>query len=227
MSKLKSLLSRLPVQLDPKTAYQALTHRSYAYENGGLPNNERLEFLGDAVLGLVVTDVLYRMHPDLPEGQLAKMRAAVVSTRGLTEVARRIELGEHIRLGRGEVATGGRDKPSILADSMEAIIGAVYLDSGLAAAAQLVLGLFGSLIEHASELGAALDWKTSLQELAAKLSLGSPEYVVDDAGPDHEKRFEAYARVGDQDFPAGRGKSKKQAEQNAAKLAWALLGDGD
>ncbi len=146
---------------------RALTHRSYAYENGGLPTNERLEFLGDSVLGLVVTDTLYRTHPDLPEGQLAKLRAAVVNSRALAEVGRGLELGSFIRLGRGEEGTGGRDKASILADTLEAVIGAVYLDQGLDAAGELVHRLFDPLIEKSSNLGAGLDWKTSLQELTA------------------------------------------------------------
>ena len=129
-----SLLDRLGVRVDPDLLQRALTHRSYAYENGGLPTNERLEFLGDAVLGLVVTDTLYRTHPDLPEGQLAKLRAAVVNAQALADVGRDLGLGDHLRLGRGEEATGGRDKASILADTVEAVLGAVYLDRGLAEA---------------------------------------------------------------------------------------------
>ena len=133
---------------------RALTHRSYAYENGGLPTNERLEFLGDSVLGLVVTDTLFREHPDLPEGQLAKLRAAVVHMRALAGVARGLNLGDHIRLGRGEEGTGGRDKPSILADTLEAVIGAVYLDRGLDTAGELVHRLFDPVIANSAQLGA-------------------------------------------------------------------------
>ncbi len=161
------LEGRLGYRLESALLVRALTHRSYAYENGGLPTNERLEFLGDSVLGLVVTDTLYRMHPDLPEGQLAKLRAAVVNSRALAGVARGLDLGAFIRLGRGEEGTGGRDKASILADTLEAVIGAVYLDQELEAASELVHRLFDPLIERSSNLGAGLDWKTSLQELTA------------------------------------------------------------
>ncbi|MGV2386199.1 MAG UNVERIFIED_CONTAM: ribonuclease III, partial [Thermobifida fusca] len=151
------------VEIAPDILTRALTHRSYAYENGGLPTNERLEFLGDSVLGLVVTDTLYRTHPDLSEGQLAKLRAAVVNMRALADVARELGIGRYVRLGRGEEATGGRDKSSILADTLEALIGAVYLDRGLDEASALVHRLFDPLIARASGLGAGLDWKTSLQ----------------------------------------------------------------
>ncbi len=202
---------------------RALTHRSFAYENGGLPTNERLEFLGDSVLGLVVTDTLYRIHPDLPEGQLAKLRAAVVNSRALAEVGRGLDLGAFIRLGRGEEGTGGRDKASILADTLEAVIGAVYLDKGLDAAAELVHRLFDPLIERSSNLGAGLDWKTSLQELTATEGLGVPEYLVSETGPDHEKVFTAAARVGGVAYGTGTGRSKKEAEQQAAEAAWRAI----
>lgn len=214
------LEGRLGYHLESALLVRALTHRSYAYENGGLPTNERLEFLGDSVLGLVVTDTLYRTHPDLPEGQLAKLRAAVVNSRALAEVGRGLELGSFIRLGRGEEGTGGRDKASILADTLEAVIGAVYLDQGLSAASELVHRLFDPLIDRSSNLGAGLDWKTSLQELTASESLGVPEYLVTETGPDHEKTFTAAARVGGVSYGAGTGRSKKEAEQQAAESAW-------
>ncbi|MEY9966365.1 ribonuclease-3 [Streptacidiphilus sp. MAP12-16] len=214
------LEGRLGYTLEPALLVRALTHRSYAYENGGLPTNERLEFLGDSVLGLVVTDTLYRIHPDLPEGQLAKLRAAVVNSRALAQVARGLELGSFISLGRGEEGTGGRDKSSILADTLEAIIGAVYLDQGLDAADELVHRLFDPLIEESSNLGAGLDWKTSLQELTASVGIGVPEYVVSESGPDHEKTFIAAARVAGDDYGTGTGRSKKEAEQKAAQNAW-------
>lgn len=201
---------------------RALTHRSYAYENGGLPTNERLEFLGDSVLGLVVTDTLYRTHPDLPEGQLAKLRAAVVNSRALAEVGRGLDLGSFIRLGRGEEGTGGRDKASILADTLEAVIGAVYLDQGLDSAAELVHRLFDPLIE-VLEPRVSLDWKTSLQELTATEGLGVPEYLVTETGPDHEKTFTAAARVGGVSYGTGTGRSKKEAEQQAAESAWLAI----
>lgn len=214
------LEGRLGYQLESALLVRALTHRSYAYENGGLPTNERLEFLGDSVLGLVVTDTLYRTHPDLPEGQLAKLRAAVVNSRALAEVGRGLDLGAFIRLGRGEEGTGGRDKASILADTLEAVIGAVYLDQGLDAASELVHRLFDPLIEKSSNLGAGLDWKTSLQELTAFEGLGVPEYLVTETGPDHEKTFTAAARVGGVSYGTGTGRSKKEAEQQAAESAW-------
>ncbi|WP_152628292.1 ribonuclease III [Streptacidiphilus neutrinimicus] len=224
------LEGRLGYTLEPSLLTRALTHRSYAYENGGLPTNERLEFLGDSVLGLVVTDTLYRVHPDLPEGQLAKLRAAVVNSRALADVARGLDLGTFISLGRGEEGTGGRDKSSILADTLEAVIGAVYLDQGLDSASELVHRLFDPLIEKSSNLGAGLDWKTSLQELTATVGIGVPEYVVTESGPDHEKTFIAAARVGGEDYGTGSGRSKKEAEQKAAESAWHAIrekhGDG-
>lgn len=214
------LEGRLGYTLEPALLARALTHRSYAYENGGLPTNERLEFLGDSVLGLVVTDTLYRTHPDLPEGQLAKLRAAVVNSRALAGVARGLDLGRFIRLGRGEEGTGGRNKNSILADTLEAVIGAVYIDRGLDPASELVHRLFAPLIEESSNLGAGLDWKTSLQELTATAGIGVPEYVVSETGPDHEKTFTATARVGGGEYGSGTGRSKKEAEQKAAQTAW-------
>ena len=217
------LEATLGTAVDPGLLERALTHRSFAYENGGLPTNERLEFLGDSVLGLVVTDALYRTHPDLPEGQLAKLRASVVNTRALAKVARSLELGRWLRLGKGEEVTGGRDKSSILADTMEALIGAVYLDRGLEAATLMVRTLFDPLMQAATEDGAALDWKTSLQELTAARGLGVPEYVVGESGPDHSKSFTADARVQGVTHGGGAGRSKKEAEQQAAEAAWRRL----
>ena len=218
-----SLVRRLGVDVEPDLLERALTHRSYAYENGGLPTNERLEFLGDAVLGLVVTDTLYRTHPDLPEGQLAKLRSAVVNAKALADVGRALGLGAHLRLGRGEESTGGRDKGSILADTVEALLGAVYVDRGLADAEALVHRLFDELMDSASGLGAGLDWKTSLQELTADTGLGVPEYQIWDTGPDHEKFFTAVVRVAGEDRGSGTGRSKKEAEQEAASAAWHSL----
>ncbi len=202
---------------------RALTHRSFAYENGGLPNNERLEFLGDSVLGIVVTETLYLTHPDLTEGSLAKLRAAVVNARALAVVARNIGLGSHVKLGRGEETTDGRNKASILSDTVEAVIGAVYLSGGLEAAAETVHLLFDTLMDEAADLGAGLDWKTSLQELTAALALGVPEYVIEDDGPDHMKTFTAQVRVGDDLYGEGAGRSKKEAEQGAAETAYGEL----
>jgi len=199
---------------------RAVTHRSYAYENGGLPTNERLEFLGDAVLGLVITDTLYRRFPELPEGQLAKFRSAVVNMRALAEVARSLRLGEFLRLGRGEESTGGRNKSSILADALEALIGTVYVEHGLDGAAEFVHRLFDPLIDRAAALGAGLDWKTSLQELTAAQHLGVPFYDLSERGPDHEKVFTAEVRIGGRVYGTGSGHSKKEAEQRAAQEAW-------
>jgi ribonuclease-3 len=217
--------------LDPGLLDRALTHRSFAYENGGLPTNERLEFLGDSVLGLIVTETLYMTHPDLNEGRLAKLRAAVVNARALADVARAIGLGEHIKLGRGEENTGGRAKSSILSDTVEAVIGAVYLSGGFEAAGGVVHRLFDPLMDAAAELGAGLDWKTSLQELSAQHGLGVPEYVIEDSGPDHAKTFIARVRVGGKLYGHGTGRSKKEAEQQAAETAYreivAEFGGGD
>jgi ribonuclease III len=216
------LLHALGVPVIPDLE-RALTHRSYAYENGSLPTNERLEFLGDSVLGLVVTDTLYRGYPSLPEGQLAKLRAAVVQMGALADVARKLSLGEFVRLGKGEEGTGGRDKPSILADTLEAVIGAVYIGSGLDDATALVHRLFDPVIARAARLGAGLDWKTSLQELTAVEMLGVPEYVVEESGPDHQKSFRAVVRVGGRVLGSGEGRTKKAAEQQAAEVAWTKI----
>jgi ribonuclease-3 len=213
----------LGVPLGDELLQRALTHRSYAYENGGLPTNERLEFLGDSVLGLVVTDTLFRGYPNLPEGQLAKLRAAVVNMTALAGVARGLHLGAYVRLGRGEEGTGGRDKPSILADTLEAVIGAVYIDCGLDEASSLVHRLFDPVIERSARLGAGLDWKTSLQELTAAELLGVPEYQVEESGPDHQKSFRAVVKVSGRVRGTGEGRSKKAAEQQAAEAAWIAI----
>jgi ribonuclease III len=218
-----ALIAVLGGEVDRDLVDLAITHRSYAYENGGVPTNERLEFLGDSVLGVVVTEELYRRYPDLPEGQLAKLRAAVVNARALAGVGRAIDLGAYLKLGRGEESTGGRDKSSILADALEALIGAYYLDRGLEPSRTLILGLFAEALEDAAGLGAGLDWKTSLQELAAERGLGAPEYAVDESGPDHAKSFRATAVLGGQAAGAGTGNSKKEAEQRAAEQAWTAL----
>ena len=209
--------------LDAGLLERALTHRSYAYEHGGLPTNERLEFLGDAVLGVIVTETLYRAHPELSEGRLAKLRAAVVNAKALAEVGRTIGVGGQVKLGRGEEATGGRTKASILSDTVEAVIGAVYLSGGFESARAVVLRLFDPLMTAAAGLGAGLDWKTSLQELTAEHSLGVPEYVITDDGPDHAKTFTARVRVGDGCHGLGTGRSKKEAEQQAAETAYGEL----
>jgi ribonuclease-3 len=218
------------VGIDSELLDRALTHRSYAYENGGLPTNERLEFLGDSVLGVVVTTALYHAHPDLPEGQLAKLRASVVNMRALADVARGLGpfgLGPYLLLGKGEETTGGRDKASILADTLEALIGAIYLQYGLDVVSDVIHRLFDQLMDEAASRGAALDWKTSLQELTASLGLGVPEYRVDETGPDHAKVFTAWAVVAGRRYGGAEGRSKKEAEQQAAAAAWRDLSGAD
>ena len=222
MTRTSALIEKLGVDIDPELLSLALTHRSFAYENGAIPHNERLEFLGDSVLGQAVTVRLYTRHPDLDEGSLAKRRASVVSTVALAEVARAIGLGDHVRLGRGEILTGGRDKDSILADTMEAVIGATYLSAGPDAATALVLRLVEPLLADPDRYGAAMDPKTSLQEIAARQSLSAPVYSVEAAGPDHDRRFTATVTVGDV-ATQGHGSSKKQAEMAAALAAWREL----
>ena len=222
------LLEALGVEIGAELLTLALTHRSYAYENGGLPTNERLEFLGDSVLGVIVTERLYRDHPDLPEGQLAKLRASVVNMHALAGVAATLSeggLGVYVYLGRGEELTGGRDKASILADATEALIGAVYLQHGLETTRGLVHRLFEGLLQTAPLLGAGLDWKTSLQELTASENLGVPEYRITEEGPDHLKTFTATAVVGGRELGSGEGRTKKEAEQKAAALAWRTITD--
>jgi ribonuclease-3 len=223
-----SLLAALGVTLEPELLTLALTHRSYAYENGGLPTNERLEFLGDAVLGLTVTEKLYLTHPDKSEGELAKIRASVVNMHALAEVARGLGeggLGEHLLLGKGEELTGGRDKASILADGMESLLGAVHLQHGIEVAREVVLRLFDALLERGPRLGAGLDWKTSLQELTAERGAGVPAYEISATGPDHDKEFTATAIVGGKSLGIGVGRTKKEAEQKAAATAWQSLSE--
>ncbi|GAA5027866.1 ribonuclease III [Microbacterium fluvii] len=221
-SERTALTDKLGVDIDSELLSLALTHRSYAYENGHLPHNERLEFLGDSVLGQAVTVRLYTRHPDLDEGALAKRRAAVVSTVALAEVARGIGLGAHVLLGRGEELTGGRDKDSILADTTEALIGATYLSAGPDAATALVLRLVQPLLDDPERYGAAMDPKTALQELTAAMSAPAPAYEVTATGPDHSREFTATVAAGDI-VGTGVGTSKKQAEGAAALAAWRLL----
>ncbi len=217
------LTTELGVQLDPELLVLALTHRSFAHEAGGIPTNERLEFLGDTVLGLVVTEALYRRHPDLSEGELAKMRAATVSQRSLAAIARRLGLGKYLLLGKGELATGGRDKDSILSDTLEALFGAVYLTHGIETARGVVERLVDPTLAVAADLGAGLDWKTSLQEAAARLGLGAPEYEVTSDGPDHARTFTARIVLDGVVRGTGTGSAKKIAEQEAAASAYRAL----
>lgn len=203
----------------------ALTHRSFAFEQGLEINNERLEFLGDAVLGLVVTDMAYREFPDLAEGELAKLRAAIVNMSALADVARDLDLGAFILLGKGEEMSGGRDKSSILAAALEAILGAVYLDRGLAVARKLVERLFRPrMVAYASGQGMR-DYKTILQELASSDLRVMPEYKIAERGPDHQKEFTATVFLGGESYGSGTGRSKKEAEQQAAHEAYLRLAE--
>ncbi len=205
---------------------RAMAHRSWCAEVTGEQSNERLEFLGDAVLGLVVTDYLYRTYPDLPEGQLAQARASVVNAEALAEVAEEVGMGAALRLGKGEDASGGREKPSILSDAMEAVIGAVYLDGGWDASVELVMRLLGDRITEGAAGPGGHDYKTRLQELSARVYDELPRYRHTSEGPDHAKRFSAVVSVNGTALGQGEGRSKKQAEQAAARMAWQQLAGG-
>ena len=218
-----SLTENLGISVSPALLELALTHRSFAYEAGRIPTNERLEFLGDSVLGLIITQELYSKFPDLDESRLSPLRSGVVNTKALAVIARQLLLGEYLRIGKGEESSGGRDKNSILADSLEALVGAIYLEHGIEVATQKVLEWFGSLIESANAQGAGIDGKTALQELAAERGLTAPEYEIEEFGPDHDKSFTAIAVLSGERFALGSGKSKREAEQVAAKLALEVL----
>ncbi len=221
---LTDLQARLGVRFtDPPLLRQALTHRSYAFEHGDIHTNERLEFLGDAVLSLVVAELLYLDMPDAPEGTLAKLRAAAVRASALADVSRNLCLGDFVQLGKGEHTTGGADKDSILADTFEAVLGAVYLDRGFGTAVELVRRLFAERLRRLATRGAALDYKTSLQELSSARFNRLPVYIVDEQGPDHDKRFTARVEIDGRVLGVGTGRSKKQAEQVAAQEAYRQL----
>ncbi|GGL84660.1 ribonuclease-3 [Glutamicibacter protophormiae] len=220
-------MKRLGIDIDSETFRLALTHRSYSYENGGIPTNERVEFLGDSILGFSVAEYLYQKYPDLPEGDLAKRRAAIVSTRALAIIARDLGVGEHILLGRGEAQSNGANKASILADTMEALIGATYLVQGMDAARGLVLRFVTPLLEDIRLLGAATDWKTVIQEEVAAKKLGDMHYQVTGSGPDHARTYEATLVISDEFYGSGHGPSKKEAEQEAARNSWLMLHPGE
>jgi ribonuclease-3 len=225
---LEALAERLGYRFqDHALLARSMAHRSWCAETTSEDPNERLEFLGDAVLGLVVTDHVYRTYADLPEGELAKVRASVVNSASLAEVAAELELGDALLLGKGEDLSGGREKPSILADAMEAVIGAVYIDGGWDEAAAMVMRLLGERIAEAAMGPGGQDYKTRLQELGARRFDQLPRYEVLDEGPDHAKRFFATVHLGDRACGEGEGRSKKQAEQAAARMAWERLqGEG-
>lgn len=209
----------------PDVLAPALVHRSWCAENPGHDSNERLEFLGDAVLGLVVTDMAFREFPALPEGELAKLRAAMVNMTALADVARDLGLGDHVLLGKGEEMSGGRDKASILADAFEAILGAVYLDRGLDTTRKLIERLFRPrMIAYARGEGGR-DYKTILQEMASSDLHALPEYRIAERGPDHEKEFTATVFLAGEPWGTGTGRSKKEAEQQAAHEAYRRLSE--
>jgi len=214
------LAERLGVSISPELLDLALTHRSYSYESGGTPTNERLEFLGDSVLGLVITEELYERFPDLDESRLSPLRSGVVNMRALASIGRDLGLGAELKIGKGEEVTGGRDKNSILADAFEALVGALYLDKGFAITKEVVLKLMAETIADAISRGAGIDGKTALQEIVAASGWPAPEYRVTESGPDHDKDFIAVAVVNGATYPAGAGKSKREAEQVAARIAY-------
>jgi ribonuclease-3 len=223
-SDLDALEANIGVRFDDRTVLlRSLAHRSWCAENGEPESNERLEFLGDSVLGLVVTHYVFEHFPSLPEGQLSEVRAGVVNSHALAELALELDLGPYLLLGKGEDAAGGRSKQSILADAFEAVIAAVYLDQGFAVARDLVLRCLSERIADAAAGPGGRDYKTRLQEATAAQALGRPRYVVRDEGPDHAKQFFATVFVNDERFGDGEGRSKKQAEQSAAWVAWTRL----
>jgi ribonuclease-3 len=217
------LLEHLGVELSPQLLELAFTHRSFAYETGISTTNERLEFLGDSVLGLIVTEELYVKYPDLDESRLSPLRSGIVNMRALADIARTLNLGSYIRLGKGEEVTNGRDKNSLLADALEALIGAIYLERGFSETSVVVNRLIADTLESAMAKGAGLDGKTALQELVASLGKGTPEYLVTETGPDHDKSFTAVAMVSGTAVAEGLGKSKREAEQSAARTAFEIL----
>lgn len=211
------------MEISPQLLELALTHRSHAYESGSNETNERLEFLGDSVLGLIVTEELFRRFPDLDESRLSPLRSGVVNMRALANIARTLNLGSYIRLGKGEENTGGNDKNSLLSDALEAIIGAIYIECGFQKTTQIVRDLIERTLVNAVDKGAGLDGKTALQELVALAGKGAPEYLVTETGPDHDKSFTAFAVVAGEAIAQGEGKSKREAEQIAARVAYELL----
>ena len=212
---------------DPELLRRALSHRSWVAESGDTHSNERLEFLGDAVLGWVIADLVFGQYADLAEGALTDLRKSVVNARALAEVAAELELGEHLLLGRGEDQAGGRQKKSILSDALEAVLGAVYLDGGNDVAFTLIERLFVPKLDAALDQLHTLDYKSALQERLARAGRVSPDYKVRSTGPDHDKRFFARVFVAKELLGEGEGRSKKAAEQVAAMAAIAALAEPD
>ena len=204
----------------------ALTHRSFAFEQPDeVEHNERLEFLGDAILGAVVTDLIYLGHPELSEGEMARLRASVVNTHALAELARDHGVGEHLRLGKGEDVSGGRDKPSLLADTLEAVIGAIYLERGMDELRRHLDPILQERLERALAAEHRYDSKTALQEIVVRDTSELPMYRVAASGPDHDRRYTAHVYVDSELYGTGAGRSKKEAEQAAAREALSRLGE--
>ena len=229
---LTKIINSLGIDWDD-TGYleQALTHSSYAHENRSmdLEHNQRLEFLGDAVLELVISDYLYRKYPEYPEGTLTKVRAGIVYEPSLAEIARSLNLGEFLLMGKGEERSGGRERPSILADAMESLIGAVYMDKGIDTASKFIMDRLEPVIERVVRDGGIIaDYKTHLQELVQKKSDSSLSYeIMEEYGPDHCKTFVAGVRYKGELWASGTGRTKKEAEQAAAKDSLEKLNSGE
>lgn len=207
---------------DPARLRQSLTHKSYLNENKdmGVKDNERLEFLGDSVLGLIISDVLMERFPEASEGDLSKMKARIVSEETLARVAKGIDLGSYLYLGKGEERTLGKEKPSLLSDAMEAVIAAIYLDKGFTPVREVVLKQFEKCLKEVTLSNFSSDYKTELQEQCQKRFGTLPVYtVVQESGPDHQKRFEIEIRINEAPYGISDGNSKKEAEQRAAKIA--------
>ncbi len=221
--KMTELEEKIDVQFDDKYLLQrALTHKSFPNENRylDLKDNERLEFLGDSVLSISISTYIFKKFPDHPEGELAKMRAVLVSAPVLAQMARDLDLGEYLLLGKGEEMTGGRERDSILADTMEAIFGAVYLDQGFAVACRIIIDIFSNDIKNAAQGKHIQDYKTMLQEIIQKDGSDRPDYeVIQEKGPDHNKTFIVEVKLRENNLGSGQGSSKKEAEQEAAKVA--------
>lgn len=223
----QEMTKHLGVQIGTEMLRLALTHRSFSFEHGGVPTNERLEFLGDSVLGVLVTDHLYRSFPDEAESSLAKLRASVVSTFALATAARRIGIGEHIMLGQGEIRTRGADKDSILADTLEALIGASYIEGGFPRAEKIVSQHIIPLLDDDDVMGAGKDWKTLVRMVTENNGLGDPEYHINSTGPDHARSFTATLVVQGVTYATAQGGSKKEAEREAARASWPDIKDLD
>jgi ribonuclease III len=223
--KLDALSEKLGVEINRELLKLALTHRSYSYEHGNIPNNERLEFLGDSVLGFVVTSHIYETLTNLPEGEMTKVKNAVVSARALAVVAAELSLGEYLLLGKGELATDGRNKPNLLADAFEAILGAAYMSNGFDSARALVEKFVFPLLDNPDEIRANSDPKTTLQERIQALGRGTPNYKTRFEGPDHNRDYFSTLYVNGEEISHGEGRTKKNAETAAAVKALEILVD--